>query len=366
MEIEQRRKTFDFVSFGEDSDAARVIERLDGFNVYGYRLTIKVANQKNGFIGSKTNDVIGNKTNKVGGGADMDAAEGFVQEGIFEALGENANRKLDCERVMVLISTDHSQRIEETIIVEVGDKGYEVSVSELGFRDGTIDPLSQSGKVKIPVESTVSQSKSSLKFSSDQKQSTNSGEEMIMDDVERETLIGELAVSINLISAPKIVGENKKKYGNEAVAQELDMGQKIRNWAAVVSVDSKNRSEDGVGLIQKYSPVVDVSMGLVGEKNLEPDSVEVATVSLGDADITTPRACDDVRDMGLLPNLLATDSIPEMRKSLWAEEVDKRMNARYSKGDPDQGDLETVMDKNEEETFRDFFPEMSQKSVLKL
>ncbi|KAK8689746.1 hypothetical protein V6N13_088459 [Hibiscus sabdariffa] len=63
---------------------------------------------------------------------------------------------------------------------------------------------------------------------------------------------------------------------------------------------------------------------------------QVATVSSGDADITTPRACVDVRDMGLLPNLLATDSIPEMRKSSWAEEVDKRMNARYSKGDPDQ------------------------------
>ncbi|KAK8689747.1 hypothetical protein V6N13_088460 [Hibiscus sabdariffa] len=284
-------KRFGFVSFGEDSDAARAIERLDGFNVYGFRLTVKVANQKNGFIGSKTNDVIGNKTNKVRGGANMDATEGFVQgakvkkvrghvqdedlwelrkclvgematvcsvraiadrlekwglNGIkvrrmggktfllsfededlyimledlewsylkeifckveewsekrkrtqratwIEALGKNANRKLDCERVMVVISTDHSQRIEETIIVEVGDKCYEVSVSELGFRDGTIDPLSQFGKVKILVESTVSQSESSSKFSSDQKQSTNSGKEMTMDDVERETLIGELA-----------------------------------------------------------------------------------------------------------------------------------------------------------------------------
>ncbi|KAK8566143.1 hypothetical protein V6N12_059678 [Hibiscus sabdariffa] len=306
MEIEQRRKTFDFVSFGEDSDAARVIERLDGFNVYGYRLTIKVANQKNGFIGSKTNDVIGNKTNKVGGGADMDAAEGI--------------QRWHYRPVKPVRKSEDSSRIDR------------IAVKKL------IEILLRSeAEPQQPIENLKG-------------------------------LLGEKekSVSINLISAPKIVGENKKKYGNEAVAQELDMGQKIRNWAAVVSVDSKNRSEDGVGLIQKYSPVVDVSMGLVGEKNLEPDSVEVATVSLGDADITTPRACDDVRDMGLLPNLLATDSIPEMRKSLWAEEVDKRMNARYSKGDPDQGDLETVMDKNEEETFRDFFPEMSQKSVLKL
>ncbi|KAK9016696.1 hypothetical protein V6N11_079191 [Hibiscus sabdariffa] len=145
-------------------------------------------------------------------------------------------------------------------------------------------------------------------------QSTHSGKGTRMDDMERETLIGERAgkdvgadfeqsienlkgllgekeksVSINLISAPKIVGENEKKYGNEAEAHELDMRLKIR-------------------------------------------SAEVATVSSGVADITTPRACVDVRDMGLLSNLLATNSIPEMIKSSWAEEVDKRMNAVILKG----------------------------------
>ncbi|KAK8649226.1 hypothetical protein V6N13_129959 [Hibiscus sabdariffa] len=333
-------KRFAFVSFGEDSDATRPMERLNGFNVYGI------------------------KTNKVGEGANMDAAEGFVQGekvkkvrghvqdedlwelqkclvgematvcsvraivdrlekwglngikvrrmggktfllsfededlyimledlewsylkeifckvekwsekrkrtqratwievkglplhvwnditlkriaeiwGKFKALGENASRMLDYERVMVLISTILSQRIEETIIVEVGDEGYEVSVLELGFKDGTLDPLSQSGKVKIPVESTVSQSESSSEFSFDHKQSTHLGKKTRMDDVEMDTLIGERAgkdvgagfeqsienmkgllgekeksVSINLISAPKIVGENEKKYGNEA------------------------------------------------------------------------------------------------------------------------------------------------------
>ncbi|KAL4388911.1 hypothetical protein GQ457_09G014360 [Hibiscus cannabinus] len=89
-------------------------------------------------------------------------------------------------------------------------------------------------------------------------------------------------------------------------------------------------------------------MGHDGVKILESDSVEVAIVSSGDVDIITPRACDDVRDMGLLPNLLATDSIPKR-----AEDVDKRMNARFSKGDFDQGDSEIDMDKNEEESFRD-------------
>ncbi|KAK8487113.1 hypothetical protein V6N12_011405 [Hibiscus sabdariffa] len=205
---------------------------------------------------------------------------------------------------MVLISKDHFQRIEETIIVEFGSVGHEVSVLVLGFRDGTIDPLSQSGKAKIPVESTVSQSESSSGFSSDQKQSI----EQFMENLKGILREKKKSVSINLISAPKIVGENEKKYGIEAEAQGLDM---------------------------KQSPFVDTSMGHDEETNLEPDSAEVATVSSRDSDIPMPRACVDVRDMGLLQNLLATDSIPVMEKSSWVEEVDKRMNAHYSKGDPD-------------------------------
>ncbi|KAK8489415.1 hypothetical protein V6N12_037558 [Hibiscus sabdariffa] len=66
-----------------------------------------------------------------------------------------------------LLLDDHSQRIEETILVEVGGKGHEVTVLELGFRDGTIDPLCQSEKAEIPVEPTESQSESSSEFSSD-------------------------------------------------------------------------------------------------------------------------------------------------------------------------------------------------------
>ncbi|KAK8608195.1 hypothetical protein V6N13_023625 [Hibiscus sabdariffa] len=37
-------KRFGFVSFGMESDASRAMERLNGFSVYGYRLTVKLAN----------------------------------------------------------------------------------------------------------------------------------------------------------------------------------------------------------------------------------------------------------------------------------------------------------------------------------
>ncbi|KAL4363643.1 hypothetical protein GQ457_04G033040 [Hibiscus cannabinus] len=38
-------KRFDFVSFGMICDASRAMDRLNGFNVYGYSLTVKFANQ---------------------------------------------------------------------------------------------------------------------------------------------------------------------------------------------------------------------------------------------------------------------------------------------------------------------------------
>ncbi|KAK8492845.1 hypothetical protein V6N13_090194 [Hibiscus sabdariffa] len=37
-------KRFSFVRFGMESDASRAMERLNGFSVYGYRLTVKLAN----------------------------------------------------------------------------------------------------------------------------------------------------------------------------------------------------------------------------------------------------------------------------------------------------------------------------------
>ncbi|KAK8633865.1 hypothetical protein V6N13_014700 [Hibiscus sabdariffa] len=57
------------------------------------------------------------------------------QWGKFEALGENANMKLDCERVSVLIGTSYEKKIEETVELEVGDEVYMVRASELGFKD---------------------------------------------------------------------------------------------------------------------------------------------------------------------------------------------------------------------------------------
>ncbi|KAK8585592.1 hypothetical protein V6N13_050569 [Hibiscus sabdariffa] len=60
-------------------------------------------------------------------------------------LGANMKHNLDCERVSVLIATKVPRRIEEVVEVEIGDIVFQVSVTEVGFNDGTSYPLCNTG-----------------------------------------------------------------------------------------------------------------------------------------------------------------------------------------------------------------------------
>ncbi|KAK8622494.1 hypothetical protein V6N13_117406 [Hibiscus sabdariffa] len=85
--------------------------------------------------------------------------------GVVEAFGENVNRRLDCEKVTVLISTDHAKRIDETIVIEIGNLTHEVSVVELGFEDTTVDGVSWAIK---PTQQSRPKMESSSESSSEQ------------------------------------------------------------------------------------------------------------------------------------------------------------------------------------------------------
>ncbi|KAK8576235.1 hypothetical protein V6N13_090711 [Hibiscus sabdariffa] len=86
--------------------------------------------------------------------------------GSFEALGENDNHSLDCEKATVLISTNQVKRIEEVIEVEIGDKVFQIGIKEIGFNDGTSYPLCNKWKkvekVNEKTEESVSESKSEI------------------------------------------------------------------------------------------------------------------------------------------------------------------------------------------------------------
>ncbi|KAK8671034.1 hypothetical protein V6N13_037644 [Hibiscus sabdariffa] len=62
-------------------------------------------------------------------------SEKVSSKGSFEALGENVNHVLDCEKVIVLITTSITSKISEVVEVEVGNLSFLVRVEEKGFLD---------------------------------------------------------------------------------------------------------------------------------------------------------------------------------------------------------------------------------------
>ncbi|KAK8716138.1 hypothetical protein V6N13_043456 [Hibiscus sabdariffa] len=98
--------------------------------------------------------------------------------GTFEALGENANCVKDCEKVIVLISTQNVQKIEEMVEIEVGDRIHLVRVLETGFSDNSniMRKESAEGKGRTGSIQTIKGSQSS--FSSSESSRSGSSEEV--------------------------------------------------------------------------------------------------------------------------------------------------------------------------------------------
>ncbi|KAK8597763.1 hypothetical protein V6N13_095161 [Hibiscus sabdariffa] len=286
--------------------------------------------------------------------------------GNFEAWGENFNRVFDAERTTILITTQQQGSIDELVEVEVGCDIHEVYVRELGFKDSTMDPLLQADKKKIPVDS---QSGSSSESASFQEQSFSSGKEgnyakkvplMEQDfgmmagespehsEGKSKGQVGEkdfnaLVIEGKLSGCEVKIGAESDVAGAEGRIRSLDMGNNLRSWAEVLSGPTPKQPElllgsnSGLGLLPKAvnqelieeTKVVDQPIGGTSspvdkEQNLdldfasdrEMDSLDhfgemdpVDVVSPGDSDLPTYRAFDDVRDMGLLRNMMATNVI---------------------------------------------------------
>ncbi|KAL4309673.1 hypothetical protein GQ457_01G050700 [Hibiscus cannabinus] len=60
--------------------------------------------------------------------------------GSFEFLGENALKSLDCEKITVLVVTNHVSKINDVVEVAIGDLIFDVRVSEIGFMDESMVP----------------------------------------------------------------------------------------------------------------------------------------------------------------------------------------------------------------------------------
>ncbi|KAK8663648.1 hypothetical protein V6N13_083457 [Hibiscus sabdariffa] len=172
--LSRGEKHFGFVKVGYRQDALRIIERLNGFITYGYRLQdwglgeIKVQSLggksfllfveddklysmledlKWSYLKEIFSRVINWSDSMIQptratwleiSGVPLHSWNGTTLKritelfGSFEAFGENYKHSLDC---------DKSNRIHELVDLEVGNRSYEVFVKEIGFRDDTIDPL---------------------------------------------------------------------------------------------------------------------------------------------------------------------------------------------------------------------------------
>ncbi|KAK8553680.1 hypothetical protein V6N13_100519 [Hibiscus sabdariffa] len=180
-------KRFGFVSFGMESDASRAMERLIGFDVYGYRLTVKLTNHninKWRASGKQYRDQI----NKGEVGPQQLRNNQILRDMNQRELGgEDANRVLNSERATILITTGYSRRIDETVLVEIGSETHEISILELGFKDDTVDPLTQATNAKASMKPQSEDSSESCS-ESEQEQTSNSGKEMSKGGMERESL----------------------------------------------------------------------------------------------------------------------------------------------------------------------------------
>ncbi|KAK9001295.1 hypothetical protein V6N11_083082 [Hibiscus sabdariffa] len=103
-----------------------------------------------------------------------------------------------------MITTNHSGRIDEKIIVEVGSESYVIHIFELGFKDVTIDPLIQANLKKSPATAISSQSEDSSECSSSKGRKG--------DDVEQ--------ASLNVKYADKEDGGNIKQKAGILKSQE--------------------------------------------------------------------------------------------------------------------------------------------------
>ncbi|KAK8595538.1 hypothetical protein V6N13_016905 [Hibiscus sabdariffa] len=258
--------------------------------------------------------------------------------GNFEALGENADHVLDCEKVSILITTNHAKRIEEVVEIELGNMVYEIGVFELGFWDSSTEIRSRKGvinnesckvnKVSASVASTSSESmneelEGDRSISAMEIETLNEmhPKEVCNYDQARESetqgcKIGELELmGGGLKETHQLAPENQgKPLGILEQSQEKEKDKEISflvkntSWAEVVQ---KDLEVEDVHLNWKQGPK-DL---IFPEEGWE---------------LHTLRTDEDERDMGFKVLQDITDSGSRKYMDLWAKAVDEKFNEGLS------------------------------------
>ncbi|KAK8675058.1 hypothetical protein V6N13_033131 [Hibiscus sabdariffa] len=232
--------------------------------------------------------------------------------GTFEAFGENASHLLDCEKVTILVITNRDKKIEEVIEIEVDNMIYNVHVMEIGFSDNSA--FFQSSKVKQSLrdEKTNQGLESKSESSSIGSDKSSSAGCRSVDRMEDGALNENCFGTVFNINEVLPNTEFTRKLGEEdcweALALVLFKSNDVDlTWVEVA--EKEHAAGNGPSVIESidrvgyFSPV---SSDHVGDKDITftRDLVHVS-----------PRALDDVRDMGLSPITTTHDKSPVKCKS---------------------------------------------------
>ncbi|KAK8615170.1 hypothetical protein V6N13_068951 [Hibiscus sabdariffa] len=194
--------------------------------------------------------------------------------GSLISLGENASQSFDCEKVPLLISTQHKGRINEVIEVEVGRDCFLVQVDELGLNfhpKQSVVPLQSKTKKSVEYSPRSSSDPSSVPDHSTAQTNGSrfncNGEDEVAKAIclEKGSLVDEFSSEINVVAS---LGE-KVFLGNlqpEEIPPLNNLETSIPNQIsseAVRSVSNVNSVEAfGPGTCRAVSKIISLVLGL--------------------------------------------------------------------------------------------------------
>ncbi|KAL4339722.1 hypothetical protein GQ457_08G036010 [Hibiscus cannabinus] len=246
--------------------------------------------------------------------------------GKVEALGENANHVLDCEKVTILITTSHANRIEELIDVEIGNLVHEVHVCEIGFKDEKYDPLCVKGKAKVQEKCVSTSSDCSMEASSEQVpclHSENTGGSV---GVEKDALKDMEKEAIKAMNVGKDYGFNCVEY-SETSFRSLGEKEILGNSTSPYLLRSFGNQEEVFGEDKSKKEPSLVGVNDVGSKVLS--WADIVSVGINDKqvhvgrELGTTKILDDAAELGTTPSLGFEEPINITCRVRWADVVNE-------------------------------------------
>ncbi|KAK8661040.1 hypothetical protein V6N13_051942 [Hibiscus sabdariffa] len=197
--LSRGEKRFGFVRFRCKTNAMRTMERMNGFSVYRFRLTVKLAYPKK-------------------------------RRQFLNQAGTNRGKSANQWDIRIVRHGWKYQVnwIEEIVEVNVGNMKYEISVVEIGFKDETCDPLLLKGKLNKNDHNGVPTKENQSESSSDTRKNSLPLEDNLNCSIEEDAL-----EVMNFGSKSKGNVERSTESSTKSV-QSKPSDKMNRNWSKVV------------------------------------------------------------------------------------------------------------------------------------